>query len=283
MVRDINVYQGICKLSEYKGNRLESKNIEKIIDFIKDCKLNTDNIYIDTSPLFNDIPYYFDGIFLNAINHSLLNKEENRTPSPIELLRNTSVSMDETLYDYYKREFIATWENCMKSYENGKLYYPIIDKKFYPLLYGIFFDKMYNDERYYNFLRIYKGCDFPKSYFSIEDIKTIATMIPKHLIDKRKNYDIVKNEHVNVYRGQESCSSTGEGAVSWTTDLKTAQFFASRFEGEGLLLSGRVHIKDIIAIFDEEYYDDKESDPEKEVLVCPNTVIDIKVRKYSAN
>jgi hypothetical protein len=66
MVRDINVYQGICKLSEYKGNRLESKNIKKIIDFIKDCKLNTDNIYIDTSPLFNDISYYFDGIFLNA-------------------------------------------------------------------------------------------------------------------------------------------------------------------------------------------------------------------------
>jgi len=282
MIRDINAYPGICKLSEYKGNRLESKNIEKIIDFIKDCKLDTDNIYIDTSALFNDIPYYFDGTFFNIINYSLINKEEKHKPSVMELLRNPNITIDETLYDYYKKEFIKTRENYMKSYENGNLYYSFdIDKKFYPLLYGIFFDKMSNDERYYNFLRIYKECDFPKSYFSIEDIKTIATMIPKHLIDKRKGYDIVKNEYVNVYRGQESLSSTGEGALSWTTDLKTAKFFASRFEGKGLILSGRVHIKNIIAIFNKEFYKDGKSDPEKEILVCPNTVIDIKVSKYS--
>jgi hypothetical protein len=214
---------------------------------------------------------------------SLLNKEGNHTTSPVELLRNPSVGMDETLYDYYKREFIIARENCMKSYEKGKLYYPIIDKKFYPLLYGIFFDKMCNDDKFYKFLDIYKNCEYPKSYFSIEDIKDIAATVPEHLIDKRKNYSIVRNEHVRVYRGQESCSSIGEGAISWTTDIKIAKFFASRFEGKGSILSGRVHIKNIIAIFDEEYYDDGESDPEKEILVCPNTVIDIKISKYSAN
>jgi hypothetical protein len=151
------------------------------------------------------------------------------------------------------------------------------------MLYGIFFDKMYNDDKFHEFLSIYKNCGYPKSYFILEDIKNIAATIPKHLIDKRKSYSMVKNEHVNVYRGQKNYSSSDEDALSWTTDLKIAQFFASRFEGEGLLLSGMVHIKDIIAIFDEEYYDDGESDPEKEVLVCPNTVTDIKVSKYSSN
>lgn len=215
------------------------------------------------------------------INYSLINKEERRQPSVMELLRNPNVSVEETQYEYYKREFIITMENYSRNYEKGEIYFPIIDKKFYPLLYGIFFDKMSSDEKYFNFLRIYKESEYPQSYFSTEDIKNIVSMIPKHIIDKRKNYSIVKNEYVNVYRGQESLSSTGEGAISWTTDIKIAKFFASRFEKNGLILSGRVHIKNIIAIFDKEYYEDGDSDSEKEILVCPNSVTDIKVRKYS--
>ncbi|SKA92871.1 hypothetical protein SAMN05428976_1245 [Clostridium sp. USBA 49] len=281
MIKDINAYHGIYKLSDCKKTRITKQDIDKIINFIKDCKLNTDNIYIDTSSLSNDVPYYFDGTFLNMINYSLINKEKMHQPSVMELLRNPNVSVEETQYDYYKREFTITIENYLRNYEKGEIYFPIIDKKLYPLLYGIFFDKMSSDEKHFNFLRIYKECEYPQTYFSTEDIKNIASMIPKYIIDKRKDYSIVKNEYINVYRGQESLSSTGEGAISWTTDIKIAKFFASRFEEKGVILSGRVHIKDIIAIFDKEYYEDGDSDPEKEILVYPNSVTDIKIIKYS--
>jgi hypothetical protein len=286
MVRDIGFYPETYKLSEYKKKRFDSINmnnedLEKVVAFIKDCKLDVENIYIDTSNFLSyTTPYYFDGIFLNGINYSFINKKEMYKPI---LQCSTDAHVEETLYDYYKREFLNIREIYMESYKNGEPCQTAVDKKFYPLLYGIFFDKMSNDDKFYEFLSIYKFCEYPKNYFTLEDIENIAATVPKNLIDKRKSYSIVKNEYVNVYRGQESYSSSGKGALSWTTDLKIAQFFASRFEGEGLLLSGRVHIKDIIAIFDEEYYDDGESDSEKEVLVCPNTVTNIRVSQYSPN
>lgn len=197
MVRDISFYPGMYKLSAYKKKSLDSDSIksedlEKIVAFIKDCKLDVENIYIDTSNVLSyNIPYYFDGIFLDVINYSLINKKEMY--KPLTILRcSMDVHIEETLYDYYKREFLDTRETYMKKYKNGEPCRTTVDKKFYPLLYGIFFDKMSNDDKFHEFLSIYKNCEYPKSYFTLEDIKNIAATVPKHLIDKRKSYSIVR-------------------------------------------------------------------------------------------
>lgn len=169
MIKNISAYKGICKISEYKKNRISSKDINKIIDFIKDCGLDTNNIYVDTSDLFNDIPYYFDGIFLRPISYSLINKEEKRKPLIAELMRNENIKIDETKYDYYKKDFIKFREDYIERYENGELLRSFeIPKKFLPMLYAIFFDKMSDDNKYHYFINIYK--DYEHTNFLLSKI-----------------------------------------------------------------------------------------------------------------
>lgn len=165
-------------------------------------------------------------------------------------------------------------------------YFSGIEDKFHPLIYSILYPKMSTKGKYYYFVELYKIYDFTKQFFSVEDLHEIANTVPKNIIEKRSKYDIVKDGVVTVYRGEESLSSTGEMAISWTTDIDTAKFFASRFKDNGKLLSGKVNINDIIIMYDREprlELDEEDNsnigDTEKEVLVKPNSVFDIKIEK----
>lgn len=73
-------------------------------------------------------------------------------------------------------------------------------------------------------------------------------------------------------------SSTGDKAISWTTNINTAKFFTTRFKDNGRLLTGKVYIKDIIIMYDREPRCEKDeegniNDSEEEVLVKPYIIM----------
>lgn len=77
--------------------------------------------------------------------------------------------------------------------------------------------------------------------------------------------------YVTVYRGESSESTPYKKALSWTTDLDTAIFFANRWKvlgAVGKVNQGKVHIDNIIC-----YIEDRK---EKEVIVMRGSVEDVK-------
>lgn len=309
MIKDIKRYKDVCKLKEYKENsinkasRISKKEIDRVKYFISDCGLNIDNLYVSITnlPEFRkDKIYYYDGVFFNVIKYPYLEKNIEYQPT-IDLSKydidengkmvekaTTDCDKKQSKYDWYKGNFLEEYEGYMKNYNNCNAranYDTSIEEKFYPLIYSILFTKMNNIVRFYDFIELYKIYDFTKQFFNVEDLNEISNYVPKSIIENRLKYDIVKDNVITVYRGEEGLSSTGEMGISWTTDIDTAKFFASRFKDNGKLLKGKVNIKDIIIMFDREpreLCEDDEpeiGDSEKEVLVKPNSVFDIKIEK----
>lgn len=75
-----------------------------------------------------------------------------------------------------------------------------------------------------------------------------------------------RHRYISIFRGQGSLSQPVQEAMSWTTSLKTAQWFANRFES-GHVCQARVKISDIIA-----YITDRD---DSEVMGLPSTPEDI--------
>lgn len=76
------------------------------------------------------------------------------------------------------------------------------------------------------------------------------------------------DEYIEIYRGQGDKSLPHNIALSWTTNIKVAKFFADRFNSNGNILKGKILKKDIIT-----FIDDRE---ENEVVVMPNKVFNVK-------
>lgn len=75
----------------------------------------------------------------------------------------------------------------------------------------------------------------------------------------------LEGDYVQIYRGMTDKSTPVKAALSWTTDIRTACFFANRYESkEHILAYGRIHKNDV-------YYYTNSS--EKELLVNPEKVI----------
>jgi len=97
----------------------------------------------------------------------------------------------------------------------------------------------------------------------------IAGYVPTHIRESRKNSKLVdKDGFITIFRGNGLKSTK---AMSWTTDLKTAKFFAYRYDDDGYVVNGKVHVDDVIFIFDEDYGEDCK-DSEKEILVVAGSV-----------
>ena len=94
----------------------------------------------------------------------------------------------------------------------------------------------------------------------LDDIKKLAK-------SRLQNFD----DEVIIYRGETEKSTHYIEAYSWTLDLATAKFFATRFNSKGKIYTAKIKKKDII-----NYITDRN---EEEILLNSDDLINVKLYK----
>lgn len=128
-----------------------------------------------------------------------------------------------------------------------------------------------DEDLYSLFLDLYRTSDFGFSALKEDDLqKVFAGKSQKQKQDTIKRLSSLPDT-VTVYRGEGSKSTTYKKSFSWTTSYKAACFFACRIPSleNSRIITAHINKSDII-----EYFPD---DEEKEVLVLPAAVKDVKV------
>lgn len=127
------------------------------------------------------------------------------------------------------------------------------------------------EDLYVLFLDLYRTSDFGFSSLSENGLqKVFAGKSQKQKQDTEKKLSSLPDV-VTIYRGEGSKSTPYEKSFSWTTSYKAACFFACRIPSleNSRIITAHINKSDII-----EYFPD---DEEKEVLVLPAAVKDVKV------
>ena len=83
-------------------------------------------------------------------------------------------------------------------------------------------------------VRLIKACD--KAILMGEDFEAYK-MLP---------------DTIKVYRGVTSFYYRNRSAISWTTDIETAKFFATRYDEKGIIFSAEIEKKHVLAYFEYE-------------------------------
>jgi hypothetical protein len=255
------VINGLSKeeLDKYSST-LGQFNILK--GFLNYIGRSVDNLYFKK---YCEIEYfYFDGTFLTTLNPNINDKE----------------------FDDYKEYFLGMEERFLKSYNEGKIsnLSKVIDKRLRPFMYRVFYPRLSEEQKFKGFVDIYKFCENPQQAFPINIISEIRNYVPNYFRETRKSSELIdKDGYISIFRGNGSKSTQANVAMSWSTDLKTAKFFAYRYDNDGHVVKGKVHINDVIMIYDKEYCQEDEDykDPEKEILVVPGSVKGVKKVKTS--
>lgn len=127
------------------------------------------------------------------------------------------------------------------------------------------------EDLYVLFLDLYRTSDFGFSSLSENGLQKVFTgKSQKQKQDTEKKLSSLPDV-VTIYRGEGSKSTPYEKSFSWTTSYKAACFFACRIPSleNSRIITAHINKSDII-----EYFPD---DEEKEVLVPPAAVKDVKV------
>lgn len=213
-------------------NRAPHHEVFKVVDtakqFITHVEENVNKLYFRFTPILNLIEVlYFDGIFIFSI--PAYREIEELKPFDYQ-------------FQYTKKMYYEAYYKCKYSSIEMR-----VDKKFRALVYEIFYKKMPSNQKFYSFIDMYKQSENAMAFFSLDRIKEIFKAIPKELVEKRRNSNLVdKNGYIEVFRGQGSKSTSINKAISWTTDINTARFFANRFDNNGYIVRGKIHISKVI-------------------------------------
>ena len=245
------------KISGEKEDLWYSKMVQASKDFIKELQWDEKNLFYHIVSFLDYISIvYFDGIFICNIY-------------PLE-------SVEEMLP--FKKQFLNFHRKYHRAYENGS-YSDIemyTDRKFKALIYDVFYEKMNEQQRFYEFIDVHKNCENTSFILSLIRLKEILSYRPKELFESRRDNNLIDDQgYINVFRGLGKTENDNYNAISWSTDIDAVKKFTYRFGSDEGLVRGKVHISNIAFIYDEEH-EDNYRDYEKEVLVVPNSVVDIK-------
>ncbi|UZT06196.1 hypothetical protein ONV75_16575 [Clostridium sp. LQ25] len=240
------------------------EKINKTEKFLKSINKSVDCIYVDMGTLKVGILniIYFDGVLFYAMPMTILDNVES-----------------------VKKNFLRYEKMYLDAYNSGKFYEisDFIDKKNRPAIFNLFYNKMNSENKFKSFVNTHKVTDYALMGISTKVIEEIQNMVPEELVKKRIESKLVDEDgYIKIYRGVCSESSRGKKAISWTRDYEIAKDFATRFSKKGTILSGKIHINDILFIYEEEMWyiegeeDEDYEDVEKEILLNPKKVIDLK-------
>lgn len=136
------------------------------------------------------------------------------------------------------------------------------DKRYRFTLYKELFEKIPMEERFDTFIEIYTRGEYGFDKIDPAFIRQVFNY--RYLSKEWKPFES-EEEFITVYRGVTKKSSPLDKAYSWTLDKKVAEFFATRFESRGKVITAKVRPKDIICLID--------TRNEKEVLILPEDII----------
>ncbi|NFH01592.1 hypothetical protein FC831_15215 [Clostridium botulinum] len=151
-------------------------------------------------------------------------------------------------------------EECIedKDYERLFIY---IDKPYRMDWYVKLFNEIPNDRKYEIFRGIYSSMEYG---FDNIDRQFLDKIFKYNNLDRKQFDDIT-----TIYRGETEESTPYNYAYSWTTDLKTAEWFANRFDSDGVVYKGYVKKEHIL-----DYIEDRK---ESEILAFPENVFNVEL------
>lgn len=211
-------------------------------------KIDTNYLFFDKENSMNPVLYYKDTVYvpIDTFNEEII----NMLGIDKRINTQTKVHKDWIL----KGEFESLFS--------------FIDTRILFKVYKDLFEQIPNEKKFDIFIDVYVLAEYGFGEFL--DRNFIEEVL-KYKNNNRHNIENIRkhNKYINIYRGSASNSSKIEDAYSWTTNINTALFFATRFNqtDDSSLYKASVHMDDII-----DYIEDR---GENEVLVFYDKLKDV--------
>lgn len=165
-------------------------------------------------------------------------------------------------FDQYKGIWVRFKDDISKLIEKNSYtnIFHRMSKQLKFAIYNLNMNEIPGDQAYEVFKDIYSSSEYNFDILNWDDIKELCQEQNQHDIKLLKKK--FGNE-ITIYRG-ETHRSDKEG-YSWTTNYDIADWFAKRFDNNGVVLKGKVNADDVLTFFDNK---------ESEVLV-PRDLVQI--------
>ncbi len=147
--------------------------------------------------------------------------------------------------------------------KNFKKFFYMIDDRIALYAYQELFAMIPDDDKYDLLWLIYSRCGYHLEQLNREAVSEVLGYRPR----ENHREDAGDDGYVKIYRGQIAGSIPVSRATSWTTDLNTAIYYATRFNQSGNIFSARIHQDKVIA------YIKRHND--KEILAYPEDIENI--------
>ncbi len=147
--------------------------------------------------------------------------------------------------------------------KNFKNFFYMIDDRIALFAYQELFDIIPDNDKYDLLWLIYFRCGYHLEQLNREAVSEVLRYRPR----EKHREDAGTDGYVKIYRGQIAGSIPVSLATSWTTDLNTAIYYATRFNQSGTIFSARIHQDKVIA------YIKRHND--KEILAYPEDIQNI--------
>ena len=242
--------RGMGKYSNYPLSAVSYSDIIEAFPF-----LSGEPLYASKS--ITAFCYYYDGGVMFPVNLSPSSSEENDKHITPAFL----IPPNENAESFYKK----VKRSAFRAYEKGYGYSVIGDDS---LAIDLFLKNMDKEKDLFkSFTDIYTSMDYGFDRITNDDLKKVLNARkPKQaeeVMEKIKNLP----DEITVYRGEGSKSR--KDGFSYSTDINTALFFASRAlnpEDKGKIITGKVRKEDVI------FYTDERG--ESEIVALPDKVYD---------
>ena len=158
-------------------------------------------------------------------------------------------------FDEFGKEIVERANAIEEAMEKSN-FYPslmVLNDKMRMEMLNLLIEKDKIKDGYSLFRGFYQTSDYGCSELTLDTVRKLKAMKTEE--HQKETDEYLKNlpEKITVYRGEGDRSAKWQNAVSWTTDINIANFFASRMVGR----NAKIHIaevdkKDIIDYFDNE-------------------------------
>ena len=168
-------------------------------------------------------------------------------------------------FDEFGKEILERAKAIEESIEQAD-FYPslmVLNDKMRMEMLNLFVEKDKIKDGYSLFKGFYQTSDYGCSELTTDTIRKLRDMkTPEQQEQTEKDIKELPQK-ITVYRGEGDRSARWENAVSWTTDINTANFFASRMIGR----NAKIHIAEVDKEDIIEYFDN-----EQECIILPENI-----------
>lgn len=193
------------------------------------------------------------------------------------------------LYDFFDSSFLtqaltnkhSVMQKQMNKFIHENNYIMLLfctPEPFQKMVFHEIYEQIPIPHRYEAFIDFYTDCEYGFKDF---ENRIVEDAISHQNPDRKKKalndlHDRFEEDKILIYRGIESKSLSPFQSMSWTTNLSTAIFFATRYTLDGIVYCGEIHKTDVI-----DYIHNRN---EFEILTNPKNILDIKkLRLHNAN